>query len=517
MLLSRSAVAGLFVAAIAAFSAAPAAWAQTLVYGRGADSLSLDPAMATSSEDFKVADWVFDGLVRFDGPTTKIAPALAESWERSEDGLTWTFKLRNGVKFHDGTPFTAEAVKVSFERQFVKENPSYSPRFVRWGGKLGAMKSVEVVDDHTVKLHFSLPQPALLYNLAIYPAYIVNPKSIAGKPDGLVERPVGTGPFKFVRWEKNNLIELVRNDEYWGEVPKVERVVLRVIPENDVRLLALQKGEIHLTDDVPFNRINDLKADKSLDIQTIGAVGFSGIWLNVEKGPLKDIRVRKAIQKAINRERVYKVSFFGLGEIGQQAMPPGELGHSKDLPKYDYDPKGAKALLAEAGYPDGFELQFMSFANPRPYFPSPTDGVAIIQADLKAVGIKATVSMATWADWITRRRAGDFGITVGGWTASTVDPEGVIYPTFHSQFIGEDNASRFKNPKVDALLDKARSTYDDAERQKLYAEAMNIIADEAAAVFLVHPVYSLGVRSEVKGVYRNPANQVYLNSATLAK
>jgi peptide/nickel transport system substrate-binding protein len=516
MPLSRPTLAKLLAVAVVALTAAPA-WAQTLVYGRGSDSLTLDPAMATSSEDFKIADWVFDGLVRFDGPTTKIAPALAESWERSEDGLSWTFRLRKGVKFHDGTPFTAEAVKVSFERQFIKDHPSYSPRFVRWEGKLGPMTSVEVVDEHTLKLNFKQPQPALLYNLAIYPAFIASPTPIAGKPEGMMEKPVGTGPFKFVRWEKNNLIELVRNNDYWGEVPKVERLIVRVIPENDVRLLALQKGEIHLTDDVPFNRINDLKADPALDIQTVGAIGFSGLWLNVEKGPLKDIRVRKAIQKAINRDRVFKVTFFGLGELGQQAMPPGEVGHSGNLPKYDYDPKGAKALLAEAGFPNGFDLQFMAFANPRPYFPSPTDGIAVIQADLKAVGIRANVSMATWSDWITRRRAGDFGMTIGGWTASTVDPEGVITPVFHSDYIGADNASRFKDPKVDSLLDQARGTYDETERQRLYAEAMNVIADQAVAVFLAHPVYSLGVRAEVKGVYRNPANQVYLNNATLQK
>lgn len=505
----------LFACALAALGA-PTVDAQTLVYGRGSDSLTLDPAMATSSEDFKIGDWVFDGLVQFDGATTKIAPGLAESWERSEDGLIWTFHLRQGVTFHDGTPFTAEAVKVSFERQFMEDNPSYSARFVRWSGKLGAMTKVEIVDDYTVNLHFDLPQPALLYNLAIYPAYIASPTAIAEDPEGMIENPVGTGPFKFVRWEKNDLIELVRNDDYWGKVPEFDRLIVRVIPENDVRLLALQKGEIQLTDDVPFNRIKDLQTDRSVEVQTVGAVGFSSVILNVESEPLNDIRVRKAIQMAINRERLFAVTFFGLGQMGQQPMPPGEIGHSDTITTYDYDPEAAKALLAEAGYPDGFELEFLAFNNPRPYLPSPTDGVAIVQADLAAVGIKANVSMATWSDWISRRRAGDYQITLGGWTASTVDPEGVVYPVFHSAFINRDNSTRIANPELDEVLEKARATYDDEERNALYQRAADILSEEAVMAFLVHPVYSLGLSSKVKGAYRNPANQVYLNDVTFS-
>lgn len=491
--------------------------AQTLVYGRGQDSAVLDPAMATSSEDFKIADWVFDGLVRFDGPTTKVIPALAESWERSEDGLVWTFHLRQGVAFHDGTPFTAEAVKVSFERQFIETHPSYTNRFIRWKSKLGDLTQIEAVDDHTVKLHFSVAQPALLYNLAIYPAYIVSPAAIAANPEALNDHPVGTGPFKFVRWEKQDIIELVRNDDYWGEVPKIERLIVRVIPENDVRILALQKGEVHLIDDVPFNRINDLDATVEVNVDLVNSVGFSSLFINTEHGPLQDVRVRKALQMAINRERLYKISFFGIGALDQQVMTKGEIGHVDGLAEYPYDPAAAKALLAEAGYPDGFSLTFMSFSNARPYFPSPTDGVAIIQADLKAVGIDAKVEMVTWADWLTRRGSGDFDITVGGWTASTVDPEGVFYPMFHSRFIDSGNVGRLRNDKLDALLDAARNTYDDAQRQEDYGAAMQILADEAVAVFLAHPVYSLGMSSKVSNVYRNPANQVYLNAATLAE
>ncbi len=251
--------------------------------------------MATNGEDIKIGDWVFDGLVRFDGPTTKIAPALAESWQISEDGLSWTFRLRKGVTFHDGTPFNAQAVKTSFERQFIKTHPSYSSRHLRFASKFGAMTGIDVVDDNTVVMRFKNAQPALLKNLAIYTGYIASPAVIAGGPDALQEKPVGTGPFKFVRWVKNDFIELVRNENYWGEVPKVEKLIVRVIPENDVRLLALQKGEVHLTDDVPFNRIADLNKSGPVKVDTIDAVAYSAIQMNAESQKLKDVRIRKAI------------------------------------------------------------------------------------------------------------------------------------------------------------------------------------------------------------------------------
>lgn len=515
MKLRKFAFAPLIVAVLTIFSAVPSASAQTLVYGRGNDSDTLDPAMAANGEDIKLADWIYDGLTRFDGPTTKVVPALAESWEIAQDGLSWTFKLREDVKFHDGTPFTAEAVKQSFERQFIPDHPYKSTRFLRWKSKFGAMTGADVVDAHTIKLNFSIPQPALLYNLAIYTGFIVNPESLKDGAEAISEKPVGTGPFKFSRWVKKDLIELVRNEAYWGEVPKVEKLIVRVIPENDVRLLALQKGEIHLTDDVPFNRITDLDATAEIDVETVPAVAFSGFNLNAESPKLQDVRVRKAIQMAINRQRLYNIMFFKLGEFDQQLMPSGEIGRSDKSVVYPYDPEGAKKLLVEAGVTEPLKIDLISFNNPRPYFPSPSDGAAVVKADLARVGIDANVVLTTWADWLERRRAGAFDMTVGGWFASTVDPEGMMFPLYHSQFVGGDNTARLRSPEVDKLIDEARATYDNEKRQELYARAMDIIADEAITIFLAHPVYSLGKRAEVQGVYRNPANQVYLNATTL--
>jgi len=504
--------------AVLALGLAPA-WAmaqgKTIVYGRGTDSLNLDPGLALSSEDFKVTDWMFEGLVRFKGESTDIEPALAQSWEVTPDGKVWTFKLRPGVKFHDGSPLNAAAVKYSFERQFKKDHPHYSARFARWASKFGDMTGADAIDDMTVRLNFTVAQPALLQNLAIYVGYVVSQAAASANPQGFSTNPSGTGPYKFVRWEKNNLIELARNDAYWGGPAKVERVVVRVIPENDVRLLALQKGEIHLTDDLPFNRLAEVAASSTMAVHTVPAYGFSGIYFNLQSKTVGDVRVRQAINHAINRGRIFNVTFFKQGVSADQALPAGSMGYVKNIPAYAYDPDKAKKLLNDAGVAAGTKVNLLAFANPRPFFPSPTDAVAMVKADLARVGIDLNVNMATWADWIAKRRVGEFDMCLGGWTASTLDPDGVLYPLFHSHSIGNDNTARMADPTVDKLLVDARQSLDLKERDRLYQQAASRIADLSAVVFLANPLYSLGMRREVEGAFRNPANQVWLHQVSL--
>ncbi|MEF2070694.1 oligopeptide/dipeptide ABC transporter ATP-binding protein [Consotaella aegiceratis] len=233
MRLIRSlATAGLLASSV--LVAALPASAQTMVIARPADSQSLDPGEAQSIEDQKIGDWVFDGLVKFDGESVDVVPALAKSWDISEDGLTWTFHLRDDVKFHDGTPFDADAVVFSFKRQFDKSSEYYSPHFVRWPSKFPDMTDVVAVDPQTVEIKLSAPAPAMLPNLAIYMSYIVSPTAVKKDPEGFREHPVGTGPFKFVSWQKDNFIELERNDDYWDGPAKLDKVVVRVVPDSEV-------------------------------------------------------------------------------------------------------------------------------------------------------------------------------------------------------------------------------------------------------------------------------------------
>lgn len=490
--------------------------AGTIIYGRAGDSASLDPADGKSTEDFKLTDSIFDSLVRYKGETTEIEPALAESWEASPDGKSWTFHLRKNVKFHDGTPFNSEAVIFSFERQNNPQSPYYSARFTRWAPKFGTLIKMEPIDEHTVRLDFSQPMPSLLKILPVYTANIVSPTAVQADKDGFASKPVGTGPFKFSRWEKNNFIELVRNDDYWEGPAKSERVVFRVIPENDVRLLALQKGEINVTDDVPFNRMDEVEKDDRLKLSSVRAFGFGGIYLNLEKGPLADVRVRRALAHALNRERMWKVVYFGKGRPANQPIRDGVAEHADDIQPYAYDPEKAKELLKEAGQESGLKLTLVSFNNARPYFPAPADAAAMIKADLAKVGVDVNIEMVTWAAWLERRRNPEsYDMILGGWSSSIMDGDGILYPVFHSKFIGTDNMARWKNEEADALMEKARTTMDHETRLELYRETARIIASEVPVIFTAHPVLTIAFTSNVEGLYRKPSDQTALHGVSV--
>jgi len=490
--------------------------ADTIVVARGNDSQSLDPVEGTSFEDIKVADWVFDGLTRFDGNSLDVVPGLAQSWEASEDGLTWTFELREGVTFHDGTPLTAEAVEFSLERQRDPDHPYYNPRAGRWSAKFGAVEKTEAIGERTVEIRLSRPEPSMFVNMPFYIGAIVSPTAVKADPEGFRENPVGTGAFKFVRWEKDNFIELEANPDYYLGAPEVERVVVRTIPDNDVRLLALKKGEVHLIYGVPFPQFDEVENDPATALYTSPTLGISMMAMNTEREPFDDIRVRKAVNHAINRDRIFKTVFFGRGEKADQILPPSWWGHNPDIEGYAFDPEEAKALLAEAGLAEGFETTLLSWTNPRPYLPSPRDLVSLVKSDLANVGIDVEIRMMNWGAFREARGKGDYGMTLGGWISGTLDPHGIVFPLYHSQYIREQDAlnwGRYADPELDALLEQAGAIYDPEERAPLYAESQRIIHESARDVMFAHPITAMAARSELKDVFIHQSNWVPLYQA----
>ena len=517
MRLFRSLVA---VVALASSAYGISASAQTLVVGRAADSQSLDPGEAKTIEDQKIDDWVFDGLVKFDGESVKIVPALAESWEISKDGLTWTFHLREGVKFHDGTPFDADAVVFSFKRQFDKTSRYYSPRFVRWPSKFSDMTDVIAVDPSTVEIKLKAAAPAMLPNLAIYMSYIVSPTAVKKDPEGFSKHPVGTGPFRFVSWQKDNFIDLIRNDDYWGGPAKLDKVVVRVVPDSEVRLLTMRKGETQMIDNVPFQKWREVEADPGMVLHTAQALGFSGMAMRTDSPVLSDIRVRRAIAMAINRKRLFATVFAGSGEIADQPIPAGWMGHSDAVKPIEYNLKEAKALIQEAGVPKGTTLKLVTFNAPRPYFPSPADGAALIKSDLKAIGFDVDIQMMTFGAYQSVIKDNDYDLALEGWTASTLDPDGILFPLYHSQFGGKgqnSNRSNLNDPKIDDLLIAGRSTYDPKERAEIYAETSKLIAGAIADVYFNHPITAVASSARIKGIFRHSSNQVPLTDVTIEK
>lgn len=490
----------------------------TLVVGRGSDANSLDPVESTSFEAIKCADWSFDGLVRFDGNSHKIIPALAESWTISDDGLTWTFKLRKGVKFHDGTPFNADAVVFSFERQRDKSSPYWDKRFARWSAKFGAIKLTEKVDDYTVKVHLDAPSPTLLVNLAFYIGYIVSPTAVKKDKDGFRQNPVGTGYFKFVKWVKDDYIEYEANKDYWDGPPKVDRLIVKIIPDNEVRLLALKKGEIHFAYGIPYPHFQEIDKSTDLKLYRTTTLGISYLAMNVEKKPFDNLKVRQAVNHAINKERLFKTVFFGFGDVASQTIPPSWWGHNPKIPQVEYSPEKAKQLLVEAGYPDGVETDLISWTNPRPYCPSPRDMVALVKSDLEKVGIKVNIKMMRWKSFRDLRGKGHYQMTMGGWISGTLDPDGILYALFHSRYARAENSlnlARIKDPTIDKLMQDARSTYNQEERDKLYQEAAMEIYKASPDVFVVHPVAAIAARANVKNIFIHDSHWVPLHNVSI--
>ena len=501
---------------LATVAASPAFAAGTLVLARGGESNSLDPGEAFTFEAIKVADWAFDGLVRIKGETADVEPALATSWTMSDDGLTWTFKLRKGVKFHDGTPFNADAVVFSLERQRDNKHPYYNDKFTRWDLKFSGIKQTRKVDDYTVQIVLKEKFPVLLANLAGYVGYIVSPTAVKANAKGFRNKPVGTGYFKFVKQVKDDYIEYVANKDYWDGAPKLDKLIVKVIPDNEVRLLSLKKGTVHVADGLDYTHFADIKKSPELKLYTAVSLGIAYMAMNTEKeGPMADPRVRHALQYAVNEDRIFKTVFYGYGEKAKQCVPSTWFGHNPSIPAYEFNPEKAKKLLAEAGYPNGFKVSILGFTDPRPYCPSPTDYVTLVKSDLEKIGIKVDIRMMLWNSYRAERVKGNFDLCLAGYTSGTQDTDALVYAMYHSSRKGLENIARVQNATVDKLLDAGRSIYERDKRTKIYQQLADEIHKISPWLMSVHPVTSIAARSEVKNIFVHGSTWVPLHKVSL--
>lgn len=321
---------------------------KVLIYARGADSVKLDPALVTDGESAKVMNNIYDNLVRYKPGSTDVEPALAESWKVSEDGKVWTFYLRKNVKFHDGTPFNAEAVKFNIERQLP---PKATKDMAYADFTYGMIEKVEVVDDYTVKITLKYPYAPFLANLAMgLSAPMISPTAAKKYGENYSQNPVGTGPFMFVKWDKEQQIVLKANKSYWGGAPKVDRVIFKVVKENAVRANELLAGSVDMIDGVDPNDVPRLQKDSNVTILTAPGMNINYLGLRTDKKPFDDPRIRQAISMAINREAIVKSLYQDKAILANGPLPPNLFGYVKDLKPYPYDPEKAKALLKEAGY-----------------------------------------------------------------------------------------------------------------------------------------------------------------------
>lgn len=477
----------------------------TLIVGRGGDTVSLDAGVVTDGESARVINEIAEGLTKMEGTSTRPIPWLAESWE-TEDSQTWTFHLRQGVTFHDGTPFNAEAVKWNFDRIRDPENEwRFGRTFEYYTQEFGdalPITEVNVVDEYTVEIVLGSPSAVLLNKLALAFAFGMNsPTAVQeqgdryGTPAGTA---VGTGPFKFVEWIPDDRVVAERNEEWWGEGPKLDRIIWRSIPDNSARFAELQAGTIHQAD-VAQTDLPMAAEDANLTLYTTPSTSTGYISFQQCIEPFDKLEVRQAIAHAVNWEALIPAFYGDFGELAGSFQPPAILGSNPNIVAHEYNPDKAKELLAAAGLPDGFETEFWYIPVIRGYFPDSKAIGEAIAADLAKVGIKTSLMTEDWGAYLEDRNLGKFPMWMLGWGSDNGDPDNYIgYHFAHAP--GETRVEDCLNdPDLANLLIQGREVADTDEREKIYQEAEQIVHDNVYRIPVVWATTPIVFRNNVKG------------------
>ena len=486
-------------------SAAQATPETTLVLGIGQDPQNLDPHFTVEGTSYTIGFAVYETLVRntiVDGQITgDLEPNLAESWTVSDDGLTWTFTLREGLTFSDGSVLDASAVKFSFDR-LIAMNVGPKTSF------FGPLASAEAPDPRTVRLTLSSPYAPFLAVLATYGGSIVNPAVISNAEGDdqaaayLAANLQGSGPFVFTEWTRSQQIVLDANPNYWGPKPTLQRLIFRILPEASAARLALSQGDIDWTAQLTPDMLAEMEGQEGIAVlsQSIFAMTFG--YLNNTRAPFDNAQVRQAFNYAIDRDVIIDNLLRGRAQPVRGPIPPGLLGHDDEVFQYTRDVDRARQLLTEAGMPDGFETTLI-FSE----VPGGDQVPQTVQANLAEVGIAVELQKIAEPTRRERIEARDFDTSIGGWTANFSDPHMFMGPLFDSNNWGlAGNRSFYKNERVDELVRQAAASVDPDERVGLYREAQDIIMEDAPYFFLFHPDYQLAIRDNLQGVALNPSN-----------
>ena len=495
----------------------------TFLFGRGGDSVGLDPALEEDGESFKVCDNIYDTLIHYKDGSTEIEPGLATKWESSEDGLSWTFSLRKGVTFHDGTPFNSEAVLFSLNRQHEKNHPFHNVEgsYTYWvaTGLAEIVDEITAIDDHTVKITLKSPYAPFLYAIAITPFSIVSPTAVKEKGDNYSNHPVGTGPFIFQQWDRGDKIVLKANENYWGGRPNVDRVIFLSIPDNSVRLIELQQGNLHAMEFPNPDDLQQIRDDESLDLLSQPGMSVGYLALNMEKPPFDNLKVRLAINHAINKAVIIEHLYQGLGIPAKNPIPPTLWSYDDSIEDYDYNPKLAKELLTQAGYPKGFETTLWALPVPRPYIPDGRALAEVIQSELREIGIKTNIVTYDWGTYLEKTKYGDHDMAMLGWSADFGDPDNFLYFLLSKSSAKKPagNIAFYKSDEMQQILEKARSISDKDERISLYKKAQNVFHRDIPWVPLAHAQQVLVINKKVKNLTLQPLNWKYFRNVTLEK
>ena len=506
-----------------------------LVFGRSGDSTSMDPSHATDGESFYAASAVYDNLVQFKYGSTEIEPALATSWDVSKDGLEYTFKLRKGVYFSktkffkQKSEFTSADVVFSLKRQFDKNHPynKVGGAFKYWSAMnmSNIVKDVIAIDKYTVKITLKKKEAPFIANLAMEFAMILSNDyaqmlTKKGKQNDLGKKPVGTGPFVFKKWVKDDKIIYTANKNYWNGRPYVDKLIFKVITNNAVRAADLKTGSIHIMDFPNPAEVKDL--ERNPNIKLVKQEGLNVGWLafNNDRKPFDNKLVRQAIRHAINTEGIVKSVYEGLGKVAVNPIPPTMWSYNKALKGYEYNPEKAKELLKKAGFENGFETNIWAMPVARPYNPNGRKVAEAMQADLAKVGIKAKIISYDWGTYLKKSSMGEHDMVLIGWTGDNGDPDNflnVLLSAHAAETKPAQNRAFWKNDEFTALVDEAKVTTDVAKRTELYRKAQLVFEKEAPVHPIAHSIVVEPMLKKVNGFKLDPVGKRRFKEVWLAK
>ena len=495
--------------------AAQGAAGKTLVFCSEGSPEGFNPMVATAGTTFDASSRpIFNRLMEFERGTTKVQPGLAESLDVSADGTVFTFKLRRGVKFHTTSTFTptrdfdADDVIFSFGRQWDANHPfsKVSGGKYEYFNSMGLpklIKSIDKVDAYTVRFVLTAPEAPFISDLAmdfasIQSAEYADKMMKAGTPEKTDFEPVGTGPFQLVSYQKDAVIRYKAHPSYWAGKAKIDDLVYSITPDATVRYAKVKAGECHL---MPYPNPADLDAmRKDPAINLLQQEGLNiGYWaFNTEKKPFTDKRVRQALSLAVNKKAIIDAVFLGSGAPATNPIPPVMWSYNQDVKDYPYDPARAKALLAEAGFPNGFETDVWAMPVQRPYNPNAKRMAELIQSDLDKVGVKAKIVTFEWGEYLKRSKDGEHQTVLLGWTGDNGDPDNFLHTLLGCDASKDGtNRARWCYKPFDDLVVQAKRTTDTAKRTELYQKAQAVFKEEAPWYTVAHSVQYKPVRKEV--------------------
>ena len=503
-------------------TSASLAQASNLVYCSEGSPGGFDPGQYTTGTDFDAAsETIFNRLAEFERGGTKAQPGLATSWDVSEDGLTYTFHLREGVKFHTTDyfkptrEFNADDVLFTFQRMrdrnhpFRKAYPSEFPYFTDMGLDKNIAK-IEKTDDHTVVFTLNAVDAAFVQNLAmnfaaVHSAEYADQLLKAGKASEINQKPIGTGPFVFSRYQKDAAIRYKGNKDYWApDQVKIDNLIFSINTDASVRTQKLRAGECQITLNPRPADLKALQADKNLNVPTAPGYNLGYIAYNVTRAPFDKLEVRQALDMAVNKQAIIDAVYQGAGQLAVNGMPPTQWSYDESIKDAAYNPEKAKELLKAAGVKEGTEITLWAMPVQRPYNPNARLMAEMLQADWAKIGVKARIVSYEWGEYIKRAHAGEHDAMLIGWTGDNGDPDNWLGTLYGCASVDGNNFSKWCDAEYDKLVVAAKRVTDQAERTELYKQAQVVLKREVPITPIAHSTVYQPMRASVKGFQISP-------------